>query len=90
MMMRVVSAFRFTTDERTVPTIGAVLHVFRNMYNLLAYSDRDDRFVEPQSLDDTVYSAVLEELEGKESRMRRSAPIEPSESPPCSAQLLAG
>jgi len=70
------------TNEQYL-TIGAVLHVFRNMYNLLAYSDRDalTGLLNRKSLDDTFYSAVLEELEeGKESRMRAlSAPIEPGQ-----------
>lgn len=46
-------------------TIGAVLHVFRNMYHLLAYSDRDGLtgLLNRKSLDDTFYSAVLDELD---------------------------
>jgi diguanylate cyclase (GGDEF)-like protein len=46
-------------------TIGLVLHVFRNMYHLLAYSDRDGLtgLLNRKSLDDTFYSAVLEELD---------------------------
>ncbi len=66
-----------------VLTIGAVLHVFRNMYNLLAYSDRDalTGLLNRKSLDDTFYSAVLEELEeGREARLQsRSAPVEPGQ-----------
>lgn len=52
-------------------TIDALLHVFRNMYMLLAYSDRDalTGLLNRKSLDDTFYSAVLEELEdGRGSR----------------------
>jgi diguanylate cyclase (GGDEF)-like protein len=59
--------------------IGAVLHVFRNMYNLLAYSDRDalTGLLNRKSLDDTFYSAVLEEMEeGSEARSQAlSAPV---------------
>ena len=62
-------------------TIGAMLHVFRNMYNVLAYSDRDalTGLLNRKSLDDTFYSAVLEELEeGDAARSRAlSAPVEP-------------
>ena len=52
------------THEQVL-TIGAMLHVFRHMYNLLAYSDRDalTGLLNRKSLDDTFYSAVLEELE---------------------------
>ncbi|MFM2036981.1 MAG: hypothetical protein RL459_2246 [Pseudomonadota bacterium] len=41
-------------------------HVYRNMYNLLAYSDRDalTGLLNRKSLDDAFYSAVLEELDG--------------------------
>ena len=41
-----------------------LLHVYRNMYNLLAYSDRDPLtgLLNRKSLDDTFYSAVLDEL----------------------------
>ncbi len=42
-----------------------LLHVFRNMFNLLAYSDRDalTGLLNRKSLDDTFYSAVLDELD---------------------------
>ena len=45
--------------------IGRLRHVFRNMYNLLAYSDRDGLtgLLNRKSLDDTFYSAVLDELD---------------------------
>jgi diguanylate cyclase (GGDEF)-like protein len=53
--------------------IGDVSHVFRNMYRLLAYSDRDalTGLLNRKSLDDSFYSAVLEEL--GESEDPRSA-----------------
>ncbi len=57
------------TDEQ-LQTLAQVLHVFRNMYRLLAYSDRDalTGLLNRKSLDDTFYSAVLDELgEGPES-----------------------
>jgi diguanylate cyclase (GGDEF)-like protein len=51
--------------ESEVDTINVVLHVFRNMYHLLAYSDRDGLtgLLNRKSLDDTFYSAVLDELD---------------------------
>ncbi|WP_296508945.1 GGDEF domain-containing protein [Rhodoferax sp.] len=44
--------------------IADLARVFRNMYRLLAYSDRDalTGLLNRKSLDDTFYSAVLEEL----------------------------
>lgn len=46
-------------------SIGELHRVFRNMYSLLAYSDRDalTGLLNRKSLDDTFYSAVLEELD---------------------------
>ncbi|RFO95510.1 GGDEF domain-containing protein [Rhodoferax lacus] len=46
-------------------TVDVLLHVYRNMYHLLAYSDRDGLtgLFNRKSLDDTFYSAVLEELD---------------------------
>ena len=45
--------------------IDDLIHVFRNMYKLLAYSDRDalTGLLNRKSLDDTFYSAVLEEMD---------------------------
>lgn len=45
--------------------VNDMVHVFRNMYNLLAYSDRDalTGLLNRKSLDDTFYSAVLEEMD---------------------------
>lgn len=45
--------------------IDDMVHVFRNMYNLLAYSDRDalTGLLNSKALDDTFYSAVLEEMD---------------------------
>jgi len=53
--------------------IEDLVHVFRNMYKLLAYSDRDalTGLLNRKSLDDTFYSAVLEEMDhGLESETR--------------------
>ena len=53
--------------------VNDMVHVFRNMYNLLAYSDRDalTGLLNRKSLDDTFYSAVLEEMDhGIESETR--------------------
>ena len=46
-------------------TIDVLLHVYRNMFRLLAYSDRDGLtgLFNRKSLDDTFYSAVLDELD---------------------------
>lgn len=48
-----------------VQVIEDIVHVFRNMYRLLAYSDRDalTGLLNRKSLDDTFYSAVLEEMD---------------------------
>ena len=60
-----------------------LLHVYRNMYSLLAYSDRDPLtgLLNRQSLDDTFYSAVLDELgEGATANGRDvSAPVLPGQ-----------
>ncbi len=55
----------FALGEAQMEAIHDVLHVFRNMYNLLAYSDRDalTGLLNRKSLDDTFYSAVLEEMD---------------------------
>jgi diguanylate cyclase (GGDEF)-like protein len=46
--------------------IDQLHHIYRNMYTLLAYSDRDalTGLLNRKSLDDTFYSAVLEEMDG--------------------------
>ena len=46
--------------------VGQLHRIYRNMYTLLAYSDRDalTGLLNRKSLDDTFYSAVLEELDG--------------------------
>jgi diguanylate cyclase (GGDEF)-like protein len=51
--------------EAEQETVNVVLRVYRNMYHLLAYSDRDGLtgLLNRKSLDDTFYSAVLEELD---------------------------
>jgi diguanylate cyclase (GGDEF)-like protein len=52
--------------EAELATVQVLLHVFRNMYHLLAYSDHDGLtgLFNRKSLDDTFYSAVLEEMDG--------------------------
>ncbi len=55
-----------------------LLRVYRNMYSLLAYSDRDPLtgLLNRKSLDDTFYSAVLDELgEGGEATRAATAPL---------------
>jgi len=51
--------------ESELETIALLQRVFRNMYRLLAYSDRDGLtgLLNRKSLDDTFYNAVLEELD---------------------------
>lgn len=51
-------------DGGQLEVVRDLLHVYRNMYNLLAYSDRDPLtgLLNRKSLDDTFYSAVLDEL----------------------------
>jgi diguanylate cyclase (GGDEF)-like protein len=70
------------THDQTL-TIAAMLHVFRNMYNLLAYSDRDalTGLLNRKALDDTFYSAVLEEMDaGLDSRSQAlAAPVAPGQ-----------
>lgn len=64
-------------------TVDVMLHVFRNMYNLLAYSDRDalTGLLNRKALDDTFYSAVLEELDegAQEGAREPQAPVEPGQ-----------
>ena len=63
--------------------LNDLLHVFRNMYTLLAYSDRDalTGLLNRKSLDDTFYSAVLDELDqGEDAKARElSAPVLPGQ-----------
>jgi diguanylate cyclase (GGDEF)-like protein len=51
-------------NQGQMEVVNDVLHVFRNMFNLLAYSDRDalTGLLNRKSLDDSFYSAVLEEM----------------------------
>jgi diguanylate cyclase (GGDEF)-like protein len=52
-------------DGAQLQVVGQLQQVFRNMYNLLAYSDRDGLtgLLNRKSLDDTFYNAVLEEMD---------------------------
>jgi diguanylate cyclase (GGDEF)-like protein len=52
-------------NEGQLQVIEDIVHVFRNMYKLLAYSDRDalTGLLNRKSLDDTFYCAVLEEMD---------------------------
>lgn len=62
-----------TLSQGQREVVNDIVHVFRNMYNLLAYSDRDalTGLLNRKSLDDTFYSAVLEEMDhGIESETR--------------------
>jgi diguanylate cyclase (GGDEF)-like protein len=61
-ILEIHSASALTPEQ--LQTLEEVHHVFRNMYHLLAYSDRDalTGLLNRKSLDDTFYSAVLDEL----------------------------
>lgn len=52
--------------EESLLLVDALRQVYRNMYRLLEYSDRDPLtgLLNRKSLDDAFYSAVLEDLEG--------------------------
>lgn len=52
-------------SEGHLQVVEDMVHVFRNMYKLLAYSDRDalTGLLNRKALDDTFYSAVLEEMD---------------------------
>ncbi|MEY3446625.1 MAG: hypothetical protein RIR45_1380 [Pseudomonadota bacterium] len=67
--------------ELQLQLIGALHRVFGNMYRLLAYSDRDalTGLLNRKSLDDTFYSAVLEELD--ENAGAQARVVEASVSP---------
>lgn len=66
-------------DIGPLEVVRDLLRVYRNMYTLLAYSDRDalTGLLNRKSLDDTFYSAVLDELaEGEEGAARGvAAPV---------------
>lgn len=61
-VLEIHSASALREDQLQI--VGDVSRVFRNMYRLLAYSDRDalTGLLNRKSLDDTFYSAVLEEM----------------------------
>lgn len=62
-VLEIHSPKTLTASEQEIADV--LLHVFRNMYDLLAYSDRDGLtgLLNRKSLEDTFYSAVLEELD---------------------------
>jgi diguanylate cyclase (GGDEF)-like protein len=62
-VLEIHSAAVLSGDE--LESIGQLHHIYRNMYTLLAYSDRDalTGLLNRKSLDDAFYSAVLEELD---------------------------
>ena len=75
-VLEIHSNATLTADQLQV--FGALHRVFYNMYNLLAYSDRDalTGLLNRKSLDDTFYSAVLEEMDqasGKNSELLDAA-----------------
>lgn len=62
-VLEIHSGMALKDDQLLV--VYQVMRVFRNMYKLLAYSDRDGLtgLLNRKALDDTFYSAVLEELD---------------------------
>lgn len=72
-VLEIHSAASLTEDE--LETIGQLHHIYRNMYTLLAYSDRDalTGLLNRKSLDDAFYSAVLEELDGVQDAAKDAA-----------------
>jgi diguanylate cyclase (GGDEF)-like protein len=70
-------------NEVQLQSIAELHRVFSNMYNLLAYSDRDalTGLLNRKSLDDTFYSAVLEEMDEKLESQSKSlqAPVTPGQ-----------
>lgn len=69
-VLEIHSSAPLDANQRLV--VQDVHHVFRNMFHLLAYSDRDalTGLLNRKSLDDTFYSAVLEEMDGNEEATR--------------------
>lgn len=55
-----------TLSEESLQAVGYLTRIYRSMYSLLQYSDRDalTGLLNRKSLDDAFYSAVLEELDG--------------------------
>lgn len=67
-----------TLNTGQLEVVRDLLRVYRNMYSLLAYSDRDPLtgLLNRKSLDDTFYSAVLDELgEGGEATRAATSPL---------------
>lgn len=66
-----------TLDDTARQLIGQLHHVYRNMHVLLAYSDHDPLtgLLNRKSLDDTFYSAMLEELTSPP--MEAKEPVQP-------------
>jgi len=63
-------------SEENLTLVDALRQIYRNMYRLLEYSDRDPLtgLLNRKSLDEAFYSAVLEDLEGVSSDKTRPAP----------------
>jgi len=75
-VIEVHSAAPLTDDAMQV--IGVLNRVYRNMYSLLQYSNRDalTGLLNRKSLDDAFYSAVLEELDGVPDALKTADSIE--------------
>jgi diguanylate cyclase (GGDEF)-like protein len=73
-VIEIHSAAVLGQDE--LQTIEQLRRIYRNMYRLLEYSDRDalTGLLNRKSLDDAFYSAVLEELDGVTGEPRSAPP----------------
>lgn len=80
-LLEIHSAAALSDEEREI--VDQVHHVYRNMYVLLAHSDRDalTGLLNRKSLDDAYYNAVLEEIEGhaQNSEKAPAAPLLPGQ-----------
>lgn len=66
-VLEIHSAYSLSAAD--LQTVGHLHHVYCNIYKLLAYSDRDalTGLLNQKSLENSFYSAVLDELDGDES-----------------------
>lgn len=67
--------------DDSLTLIDALRQIYRNMYTLLEFSDRDalTGLLSRKSLDDAFYSAVLEDLDGLSSGKDIRSPASPSD-----------
>ena len=79
-------------SDENLQKVDSLRHIYRNMYSLLEYSDRDAMtgLLNRKSLDDAFYSAVLEDIEDAASEPTDDTLRWPGASPPCAGELLVG